>query len=137
VSRAQWVDEPRPDARSWHVPRPLLVFPYFVFGMYGAGKLVGTTVHLSVDADGVSGWPLAPEMDRSWSTIRRARSLRGVVTLPFRQFGTRAGWVPVPERAMAPEQLSEFRGLLASKGLIKADKPESKGKRPPRSTTES
>jgi len=101
-----------------------LVFLYFMFGMYGAGRLVGTTVHLSVDDEGVSGWPLAPGLDRTWPTIRRARTLRGVVTLPFRQFGTRAGWVPVPERAMPPAQLSAFLGLLSNRGLIKARKPK-------------
>jgi hypothetical protein len=44
--------------------------------------------------------------------------LGGVITLPFRQFGTRAGWVAVPERAMTADQLAEFRALLSSKGLM-------------------
>ena len=100
---------------------PLLLLP-MLFMMNGTLKVVGTTVHLSVDNDGLSGWPLAPEIERTWPRIRHARRLHGVITLPFRQFGTRAGWVPMPERAMTSEQLVSIRALLASKGLMKAAK---------------
>jgi hypothetical protein len=100
----------------------------FVWGvtlMYGTRGLVGKKVHLNIDDSGVRGWPLAPYQDRSWPRVRKARRLRGVITLPFRQFGTRAGWVLVPERALSAEQLMAFRALLASKGLMKAAKPKS------------
>lgn len=76
----------------------------YCFAMiYGISHVRGTTVHLTIDDDGVSGWPIATDMDRSWPRIRGARKLRGVITLPFRELGTRAGWVPVPERAMTQD----------------------------------
>lgn len=92
---------------------------FYCFGMiHGISHVRGTTVHLTIDDDGVSGWPIASDMDRSWPRIRRARKLGGVLTLPFRQLGTRAGWVPVPERAMTPGQLQDLLGLLAYHGLM-------------------
>jgi hypothetical protein len=84
---------------------------------YGASSVNGTFVQLRIDDRGVSGWPIAPDMDRTWPRIRRVHSLRGVVTLPFRQFGTRAGWVPVPVRALTREQLETFRKLLEHHGV--------------------
>jgi hypothetical protein len=96
-----------------------LLLTYFLFGMYGARSLVGSTVHLQLDETGLAGWPLAPELDREWTTVRRVRRLRGVTTLPFRQFGTRAGWVAVPDRAMSQTEFSTFFGLLIRRGLAK------------------
>lgn len=72
-----------------------------LMSMYQTARLIGKKVHLVMDDAGVQGWPLAPYQDRSWPRIRKVRRLWGVITLPFRQFGTRAGWVPVPERAHA------------------------------------
>jgi hypothetical protein len=95
-----------------------LVLVWVLVSMYRTTRLVGKKVHLVVDDLGVQGWPLAPYQDRSWPRIRRVRRLRGVTTLPFRQFGTRAGWVAVPERALTAEQLTAFRALLISKGLM-------------------
>jgi hypothetical protein len=95
-----------------------LVLVWVLVSMYRTTRLVGKKVHLVVDDLGVQGWPLAPYQDRSWPRIRRVRRLRGVTTLPFRQFGTRAGWVAVPERALTTEQLSAFRALLISKGVL-------------------
>ena len=88
-----------------------------LMAQYGTARLVGKEVHLSIDGSGVHGWPLAPYQDRSWPRIRKVRRLRGVITLPFRQFGTRAGWVPVPERALEPEQLAALWDLLVRKGI--------------------
>lgn len=43
--------------------------PLFVLcgllGMYGARRMVGTTIQLSIDGEGVEGWPLAADMDRT------------------------------------------------------------------------
>lgn len=100
---------------------PLLLI-YMLFVRYQARSLVGTKIRLSIDDAGLWGWPLASQIDRSWPRVRRARRFRGVITLPFREFGTRAGWVQVPERALTAKQLAEFRGLLASKGLMKVGK---------------
>ncbi len=95
-----------------------LLFLLGALGMYGSRRFVGTTVRLSIDDQGVRGWPLAKEMRLTWAQIRRVRSVRGVITLPFRHFGTRAGWVPVPERAMTAGQLTDFLSLLADKGVL-------------------
>ena len=107
-----------------------LLLSWMLLSMYGTGRLVGTEVHLVIDDDGVRGWPVAPYQDRSWSRIRRVRRLGGVITLPFRQFGSRAGWVPIPERAMTPQQLEEFHTLLIGNGLMKAPKPVGHAGRP-------
>jgi hypothetical protein len=84
------------------VVAPLLLV-WMLLSMYHTARLIGKKVHLVIDDAGVQGWPLAPYQDRSWPRIRKVRRLRGVITLPFRQFGTRAGWVPVPERALTTE----------------------------------
>lgn len=101
---------------------PLLLV-WMLLSMYGTGRLVGKEVHLVIDDDGVRGWPVGPYQDRSWSRIRKVRRLGGVITLPFRQFGSRAGWVPIPERAMTPQQIDDFRALLVANDLMKAPKP--------------
>jgi hypothetical protein len=98
---------------------PLLLV-LMVFGQYGNAGLVGKKVHLTIDESGVRGWPLAPYQDRTWPTIRRVHRLGGVITLPFRQFGTREGWVPIPARALTSEQRSALSALLVRKGLMKA-----------------
>jgi hypothetical protein len=95
-----------------------LMFLLAALSMYGARGLVGTTVHLSVDDKGVRGWPLLPDADRTWPRIGRVREMRGVITMPFRKFGTRAGWVPVPRRAMTADHLTELLGFLATKGVL-------------------
>lgn len=95
-----------------------LLFVWMLVSMYGTTSLVGRKVHLIIDESGVRGWPLAPYQDRTWPRIRKVRRLRGVITLPFRQFGTRAGWVPLPERAFTPDELIAFRALLTAKGLM-------------------
>jgi hypothetical protein len=91
---------------------------WVLVSMCGTTRLVGKKVHLVIDDAGVQGWPLAPYQDRTWPRIRKVRRLRGVITLPFRQFGTRAGWVAVPECAFTAEQLTGFRALLISKGVL-------------------
>jgi hypothetical protein len=90
----------------------------------GTKNLVGRKVVLHIDENGVKGWPVAPYFDRSWSVVHRARSLRGVITLPFRprignRLGyTREGWVAVPERALTSRQLKALRELLTAQGKL-------------------
>lgn len=90
---------------------------YYLCARYRTLRIVGGKVRLVVDESGVHGWPVAPYQDRSWPRMGKARRLRGVITLPFHQFGTRAGWVPVPERALTAEQLAMLKVLLAGRGL--------------------
>jgi hypothetical protein len=86
----------------------------------GTLRLIDSDVRIRIDDHGVRGWPIEPQMDRRWPLIRRARTLRGVITLPFQErAGFRAGWVPIPERAMTPQQRAYLRDLLLSKGLVK------------------
>ena len=116
-------------ASFWAAGVALLVAaPAYLFwlqtGQTGTKGLVGRKVVLHVDEDGVRGWPVAPYLDRSWSVINRARSFRGVITLPFRprigkRLGfTREGWVAIPERALTPAQLKALRELLAAQGKL-------------------
>ena len=88
----------------------------------GIDRVVGRTVSLRIDDAGVWGWPLAKEIDTSWEHVRRARSLGGVIALPFRKFATREGWVPIPERALTPGQRRDLWVLLAAKRLAKPPK---------------
>jgi hypothetical protein len=83
--------------------------------------LIGTTVHLRIDDTGVQGWPAAGGLDQTWRRVRRVRRLRGVITIPFRQRQLdRRGWVPIPERALSPEQASFLADLFELKGLSKS-----------------
>jgi hypothetical protein len=107
-----------------------LLLAWMLLSMYGTGRLVGKEVHLVIDDKGVRGWPVAPYQDRSWPRIRKVRRLGGVITLPFRQFGSRAGWVPIPARALTTQQLEELDALLVDNGLIKAPKPVRGSARP-------
>lgn len=102
----------------------LFATPLFLCGMLmlvnGTETVVGKQVRLLLDDEGVRGWPLARDVDTSWPRVRKTRSLGGVMTLPFRQpFGARQGWIPIPERALTPQQREELHSLLVSKGLIK------------------
>jgi len=96
-----------------------LLFVLMMFGQYGNEQLVGKTVHLTIDGSGVRGWPLAPYQDRTWPRIRKVHQLGGVITLPFRQLGTREGWVPIPERAPTAEQRSALSTLLVLEDVMK------------------
>jgi hypothetical protein len=100
----------------------LVAAPAYLFWLQtaqsGTKNLVGRKVVLQLDETGVAGWPVAPYLDRSWSVINRARSLRGVITLPFRPGYTREGWVAIPERALTPPQLKALRELLQAQGKL-------------------
>ena len=80
-------------------------------------EVVGRTVTLQIDDRGVWGWPMSVDLETDWRHMRRARHLGGVTALPFRKFGTRANWVPIPDRALTLGQQQALRALLASKGL--------------------
>ncbi len=82
-----------------------------------ANRVIGKTVTLRIDETGVSGWPLAGDLDCSWWRIRKVHSLRGVLTLPFRNYGTRLAWVPIPDRALDPGQRMQLAALLRSEGV--------------------
>ena len=84
------------------------------------GEVVGKTVALSIDARGVWDWPLAEEIDTTWANASKARRLGGVTTLLFPQFGTRRGWIPIPDRALSVRDRQVFRDLLASNGLTRS-----------------
>jgi hypothetical protein len=92
---------------------------WILMGMYGANRVAGQTVHLTIDDEGIHGWPIAEYVDTSWARAGRARRLRGVITVPFHQFGTRAGWVPIPERAIDPERRDELMALLSARARLK------------------
>jgi hypothetical protein len=100
------------------VAGPLLLL-WMLMGMYGTNRLIGHTVKLHISSNGVRGWPPAEDVPTTWQKIRRIHRLRGVITLPFQKFGTRAGWIPIPERALSSEELATLHTLLRDKGVMK------------------
>jgi hypothetical protein len=99
-----------------------LALCWILMAMYGANRVVGQTVHFTIDDEGIRGWPIAEYIDTSWSRAGRARRLRGVITVPFHQCGTRAGWVPIPERAIDPGKRDELLAQLAARAQLKLPK---------------
>jgi hypothetical protein len=83
-----------------------------------AASVVGRSITLRIDDDGVWGWPLAVDLDTSWGCLRKARRFWGVNTLPFRNHRTRAGWIPIPDRALSPEERKSLLDLLKRRGVI-------------------
>lgn len=86
----------------------------------GLGRLLDLPINIHIDGTGIEGWPFWPDQDRTWESIKAARRLRGVITLPFPDpLGLRRGWVVIPERALSQQQRVEFNELLESRGLLK------------------
>jgi hypothetical protein len=107
----------------------LVSFTYVCVGLLGwnnVARVVGKAVALEIDDNGVSGWPLGGDLDSSWWRIRKAYRLHGVTVLPFRNYGTRAAWVPIPDRALTTDQLDQLRELLVAKGLMKPNRQDTR-----------
>lgn len=86
----------------------------------GLGRLLDLPINIHIDGTGIEGWPFWPDLDHTWESIKAARRLRGVITLPFPDpLGLRRGWVVIPERALSQQQRVEFNELLESRGLLK------------------
>lgn len=88
----------------------LLALPLEGAYLYGTAGLVGRRISLRVDTHGVKGWPLSPDVDRTWASLRQARLIAGVLVLRFpSDFGSRRAWVGIPRRAMKDDDFEALR----------------------------
>jgi hypothetical protein len=82
---------------------------------HGVGRVVGKTVTIQLDGEGISGWSLAGDLDCSWWRVRKAYRVHGVTCLPFRHTGTHAAWVAIPDRALTKAEQLRLRDILAAR----------------------
>jgi hypothetical protein len=97
----------------------LVLAPAYYFwllaGMSGIKRVIGTRVHLRLDEDGITGWPLAATWEEtSWRRLRKSWHLRGVRGLPFGGASTRRAWIPIPDRALSPELRVQLGEMLSA-----------------------
>lgn len=102
---------------------------WLVAGMSGTKRVIGTRVHLRLDEDGITGWPLAATWEEtSWRRLRKSWHLRGVRGLPFGGASTRRAWIPIPDRALSPELRVKLGEMLsahyASRGVSRIEMAE-------------
>ena len=94
------------------------VAPYFWIRITGMTGLVGVSIDLEVDPDGVGGWPIPIRGGRPWSRLHRPRIEDRVVVLPFRKSTSPLGWVVIPRRALTDAQLADLVALLRARGFL-------------------
>jgi hypothetical protein len=111
----------------------LVLAPAYYFwllaGMGGIKRVIGTRVHLRLDEDGITGWPLAATWEETtWRRLRKSWHLRGVRGLPFGGASTRRAWIPIPDRALSPEMRDKLGEMLsahyASRGVSRIEMAE-------------
>jgi len=95
------------------------VAPFFWILVTGTAALVGRTVELTVDAIGVEGWPVPIRGGRPWSRLHGPRIEALVVVLPFRRSTSSLGWVVIPRRDLADDELAQLVDLLRSRGFLR------------------
>ena len=94
------------------------VAPFFWIRITGMTGLVGMSIDLAVDPDGVEGWPIPIRGGRPWTRLHRPRIEDCVVVLPFRMSTSPLGWVVIPRRALTDDQLADLIALLRARGCL-------------------
>lgn len=94
------------------------VAPLFWIRVTGMSALVGQTIDLRIDSNGVAGWPIVIRGGRPWSRLHGPRIEDRVVVLPFRLATSALGWVVIPRRALSDAQLAELTELLRARGFL-------------------
>jgi hypothetical protein len=94
------------------------VAPLFWIRITGMAGLVGVSIDLALDPDGVAGWPIPIRGGRPWTRLRRPRVEDRVVVLPFRMSTSPLGWVVIPRRALTDAQLADLIALLRARGFL-------------------
>ena len=80
--------------------------------------LVGMSVDLALDPNGVTGWPIPIRGGRPWTRLHRPRIEDRVIVLPFRMSTSPLGWVVIPRRALTDAQLADLIALLRARGFL-------------------
>jgi hypothetical protein len=94
------------------------VAPFFWIRITGMTGLVGMSIDLGVDPDGVGGWPIPMRGGRPWTRLGRPRIEDRVIVLPFRMSTSPLGWVVIPRRALTDAQLADLIDLLRARGFL-------------------
>ena len=94
------------------------VAPFFWIRITGMTGLVGMSIDLAVDPDGVGGWPIPIRGGRPWTRLHRPRIEDRVIVLPFRMSTSPLGWVVIPRRALTDAQLADLIALLRARGFL-------------------
>lgn len=99
----------------------LLAAPFFpsLVMLFASGKvtMVGRTVELRIDRDGLQGWPVARFRDTSWRELRHPRLESRVLVLPF-SWPFADAWAVVPARAFTPAQFETLLAVLREHGFF-------------------
>jgi hypothetical protein len=87
--------------------------------LFASGKfaMIGRTVELVIDEQGVQGWPVARFRDTSWRKLRHPRLESRVLVLPF-SWPFADAWAVVPARAFSPAQFDGLLGILKEHGFF-------------------
>jgi hypothetical protein len=94
------------------------VGPFFWIRITGMTGLVGVSIDLAVDSNGIGGWPIAIRGGRPWTRLHRPRIEDQVIVLPFRMSTSPLGWVVIPRRALTDAQLADLIDLLRARGFL-------------------
>jgi hypothetical protein len=94
------------------------VAPLYWSRITGMTRLVGMSIDLTVDPDGVGGWPIPIRGGRPWTRLRLPRIEDQVIVLPFRMSTSPLGWVVIPRRALTDDQLADLIALLRARGFL-------------------
>jgi hypothetical protein len=94
------------------------VAPIFWMRITGMTGLIGMSIDLLVDPNGVAGWPIPITGGRPWTRLHRPRIEDRVIVLPFRMSTSPLGWVVIPRRALTDAQLADLIALLRARGFL-------------------
>jgi hypothetical protein len=88
-------------------------------GIWASGKiwLRGRTIHIHLDEEGLTGWPVPSFRETTWSKLRHPRLERTVLVLPF-SWPFADSWVPIPARAFTEAQFDEVVSILQRRGHL-------------------
>jgi hypothetical protein len=95
---------------------PFLV-PLVMLLASGKFAMIGRTVELVIDRNGLQGWPVARFRDTSWPQLRHPRLESRVLVLPF-SWPFADAWAVVPARAFSPAEFNGLLGVLNEHGFF-------------------
>ncbi len=99
----------------------LLVSPFFgpLVGVFASGKfaMIGRTVELVIDGNGLQGWPVMRFRDTNWPQLRHPRLESRVLVLPF-SWPFADAWAVVPARAFSSDEFDDLLGILNEHGFF-------------------
>ena len=99
----------------------LLISPVFVPAVLlfvtGKFRMLGRSVRIAFDCDGLEGWQVAAFRTTKWADLRHPRLERRVLVLPF-SWPSADAWAVVPARAFSPAQFERLLDILQEAGIF-------------------